>query len=118
MLHSVLPLYNYHGQQFCTSCTCCICFILHFLFIVVLCFILSALIFRGGLNFIPFRQIELTLSFLSFVARAALLTGRLPIRIGFYTTNARARNGMCLLSTMEFRAFCNDFIFIHFYWFA
>lgn len=28
------------------------------------------------------------------VARAALLTGRLPIRNGFYTTNAHARNGM------------------------
>ena len=27
------------------------------------------------------------------VARAALLTGRLPIRNGFYTTNAHARNG-------------------------
>ena len=26
-------------------------------------------------------------------ARAALLTGRLPIRSGFYTTNGRARNG-------------------------
>lgn len=26
-------------------------------------------------------------------ARAALLTGRLPIRNGFYTTNAHARNG-------------------------
>jgi len=30
-------------------------------------------------------------------ARAALLTGRLPVRNGFYTTNAHARNGMCLL---------------------
>lgn len=28
------------------------------------------------------------------VARAALLTGRLPIRNGFYTTNEHARNGM------------------------
>ena len=28
-----------------------------------------------------------------FPARAALLTGRLPIRNGFYTTNAHARNG-------------------------
>lgn len=28
------------------------------------------------------------------VARAALLTGRLPIRTGFYTTNGHARNGM------------------------
>lgn len=28
-------------------------------------------------------------------ARAALLTGRLPIRNGFYTTNAHARNGKC-----------------------
>lgn len=27
------------------------------------------------------------------VARAALLTGRLPIRSGFYTTNGHARNG-------------------------
>lgn len=27
------------------------------------------------------------------VARAALLTGRLPIRNGFYTTNGHARNG-------------------------
>ena len=26
-------------------------------------------------------------------ARAALLTGRLPIRNGFYTTNGHARNG-------------------------
>ena len=26
-------------------------------------------------------------------ARAALLTGRLPIRTGFYTTNGHARNG-------------------------
>lgn len=26
-------------------------------------------------------------------ARAALLTGRLPVRNGFYTTNAHARNG-------------------------
>jgi len=30
------------------------------------------------------------------VARAALLTGRLPIRNGFYTTNAHARNGICV----------------------
>ena len=28
------------------------------------------------------------------IARAALLTGRLPIRNGFYTTNDHARNGM------------------------
>ena len=27
-----------------------------------------------------------------FAARAALLTGRLPIRNGFYTTNAHARD--------------------------
>ena len=26
-------------------------------------------------------------------ARAALLTGRLPVRNGFYTTNGHARNG-------------------------
>lgn len=31
---------------------------------------------------------------LLFVARAALLTGRLPVRNGFYTTNGHARNGM------------------------
>ena len=30
---------------------------------------------------------------LIFSARAALLSGRLPIRNGFYTTNAHARNG-------------------------
>lgn len=30
---------------------------------------------------------------LLITARAALLTGRLPIRNGFYTTNAHARNG-------------------------
>ena len=28
-----------------------------------------------------------------FSARAALMSGRLPIRNGFYTTNAHARNG-------------------------
>lgn len=28
-----------------------------------------------------------------YVARASLLTGRLPIRNGFYTTNDHARNG-------------------------
>lgn len=32
---------------------------------------------------------------LSPAARAALLTGRLPIRNGFYTTNGHARNGGC-----------------------
>uniref|UniRef100_A0ACB8EB03 Uncharacterized protein n=1 Tax=Sphaerodactylus townsendi TaxID=933632 RepID=A0ACB8EB03_9SAUR len=31
-------------------------------------------------------------------SRAALLTGRLPIRNGFYTTNAHARNGTCFSS--------------------
>ena len=31
--------------------------------------------------------------FNSHIARAAMLTGRLPIRNGFYTTNAHARNG-------------------------
>ena len=31
--------------------------------------------------------------FFLFLARASLLTGRLPIRNGFYTTNAHARNG-------------------------
>ena len=31
-----------------------------------------------------------------FAARAALLTGRLPIRNGFYSTNDHARNGQCI----------------------
>ncbi len=31
---------------------------------------------------------------LLFSARASLMSGRLPIRNGFYTTNAHARNGM------------------------
>ena len=31
--------------------------------------------------------------FFILTARAALLTGRLPIRNGFYTTNGHARNG-------------------------
>lgn len=34
-------------------------------------------------------------------ARAALLTGRLPIRSGFYTTNGQARNGACALGCAE-----------------
>lgn len=32
-------------------------------------------------------------SVILMTARAALLTGRLPVRNGFYTTNAHARNG-------------------------
>lgn len=40
---------------------------------------------NSGLSFLIF--------FFVLIARAALLTGRLPIRNGFYTTNAHARNG-------------------------
>ena len=32
-------------------------------------------------------------------ARASLLTGRLPVRNGFYTTNGKARNGLILFHT-------------------
>lgn len=35
--------------------------------------------------------------FVLFAARAALLTGRLPVRNGFYTTNGHARNGRNLI---------------------
>lgn len=35
--------------------------------------------------------------FVLFAARAALLTGRLPVRNGFYTTNGHARNGRSLI---------------------
>ena len=34
------------------------------------------------------------LIYIIILARAAMLSGRLPIRNGFYTTNAHARNGM------------------------
>ena len=39
------------------------------------------------------------------LARAALLTGRLPIRNGFYTTNAHARNGRNILMQFSFLNF-------------
>ena len=41
---------------------------------------------------------SLCLSLRHLVARAALLTGRLPIRNGFYTTNAHARNCEAMLA--------------------
>lgn len=39
---------------------------------------------------------------LQFTARAALLTGRLPIRNGFYTTNDHARNGKYYILLTQF----------------
>lgn len=37
-----------------------------------------------------------------FSARAALMSGRLPIRNGFYTTNAHARNGNLIEELTKF----------------
>jgi len=51
-----------------------------------------------------YLELLLRLSMCMSVARAALLTGRLPIRNGFYTTNAHARNGLCV-PFAKFRAF-------------
>jgi len=51
----------------------------------------------------------------SFVARAALLTGRLPIRNGFYTTNAHARNGILKQCIVQNLLFCNHYLVIHCY---
>lgn len=55
-------------------------------------------------------NITLTLTFYLFIinllimtARAAMLTGRLPIRNGFYTDNARGRNGEQRLLLFEHR---------------
>jgi hypothetical protein len=36
------------------------------------------------------------------LARAAMLTGRLPIRNGFYTDNDRGRNGEILRKIVDF----------------
>lgn len=44
------------------------------------------------------------LSVILTTARAALLTGRLPVRNGFYTTNAHARNG-----TLSLYLYCADY---------
>lgn len=48
-------------------------------------------------------------------ARAALLTGRLPIRNGFYTTNAHARNGANISAASPGNAF-SSFILCLFAW--
>ena len=51
------------------------------------------LYYLWGYNFYGYRYKLLLLLWLYLLARAALMSGRLPIRNGFYTTNAHARNG-------------------------